>query len=129
MIEAAAAGPSAYWYLTRGTGTVALGQTLTTGVGPRAGFGQAIADALNGSLPAHDRLVVRDGTSFRRPEGTPAAGAQARGRSSLALGGYAPGLTPLLVEMGQQGQAVERRVELHLAIARAALVMAGVLGA
>jgi hypothetical protein len=117
----------AFWVDAPGTGTAALGQTLTTGVGPRATLGKSVADALNGPLPKRDQLIVRDGTSFRRPEGAaPPSSQNARGRSSLALGGYVQGLTPLLAEMGQQGQAVERRVELHLMIARAVLAIAGV---
>lgn len=120
----------AFWVDAPGTGTAALGQTVTAGIGPRAGVGKEIADALNGTLPTRDRLVVRDGTTFRRPEGgSGAAPGTGRGRSSLSLGGWVPGLTPVLVEMGQQGQPVERRVQLHLAIARTALSMNGVLSA
>lgn len=46
-----------------------------------------------------------------------------RGGSSLSMGRHVEGLTPLLVEMGQQHQAVERRAELHRAVVRTALEM------
>jgi len=116
----------AFYVDAPGTGTAALGQTITTGVGPLApAFGPSIAEALNGSLPEHDRFVVRDGTSFRRPDTT--GGTTARGRSSLSLGGHVAGLTPVLVEMGQQNQDVDRRMALHLMVARQALGMLGVL--
>ncbi len=75
-----------------------------------------------------DRLLVRDGATFRRMDNPATGGPTAtRGRSSLALGGHVEGLTPVLVEMGQQDQPLERRVELHLAVARAALELVGVL--
>ena len=44
-----------------------------------------------------------------------------RGSSSLSMGNYVPGLTPVLVEMGQQNQAIERRAELHRMVVRASL--------
>jgi len=36
-----------------------------------------------------------------------------RGASSLSIGRFVPGVNPVLVEMGQQGQAETRRAELH----------------
>lgn len=116
----------AFYVDAPGTGTAALGQTVTPGVGPRqAELGAAIAAKVNPAISQREQLIVRDGTSFRRPDaqGTPSG----RGRSSLSMGGHVPGLTPLLVEMGQEGQAVDRRVELHLLVARAALETVGVL--
>jgi hypothetical protein len=68
-----------------------------------------------------EQLIVRDGTRFQRSDATRAADQQNRGRSSLSAGGHVAGLTPLLVEMGQEHQAVERRIRLHLITARAAL--------
>ena len=105
-----------------GTGTVALGQTLTAGVGPLQNtLAAAIAQAVNPSLPTRDQFIVRDGTRFSRPSGTVTPGQPARGRSSLSAGGHVEGLTPLLVELGQEGQPLDRRVDLHLAVARSAL--------
>jgi hypothetical protein len=107
-----------------GTGTGALGQTITTGAGPLyPAFGQDVASRVNPGISEHERMLVRDGQQFRRPEATPAAGQTNRGRSSLSAGGHVDGLTPVLVEMGQQNQPVARRVELHLLVARTALDM------
>ena len=111
-----------------GTGTGALGQTITTGVGPLSpAFGQELASRVNPAIGEHEQMLVRDGQQFRRPDATPAAGQSNRGRSSLSAGGHVAGLTPVLVEMGQQDQPVARRVELHLLVARAALTLAGAL--
>ena len=117
----------AFYVDAPGTGTAALGQTMTPGVGPRQGeLGSAIAGAINPEISQREQLLVRDGTTFARPpSATP--GSATRGRSSLSAGGHVPGLTPLLVEMGQQGQAVERRVALHLMVARAAFSSVGIL--
>jgi hypothetical protein len=111
-----------------GRGAAALGQTITTGVGPRqADFGQQLAAAVNPQMSAREQMIVRDGNTFRRPDdGTPPA-QQGRGRSSLAIGGYVDGLTPVLVEMGQENQPVNRRVDLHLITAKATLQIVGVL--
>jgi hypothetical protein len=119
-----------FWIDRPQSGTAYLGQTLTTGVGPLAPhFGQQVVDAVNPSIgDGRDRLLVRDGATFRRMDNPATGGPTAtRGRSSLALGGHVEGLTPVLVEMGQQDQPLERRVELHLAVARAALELVGVL--
>lgn len=111
-----------------GTGTAALGQTVTAGVGPRqADLAAAIAAKVNPQLGQREQLILRDGNAFRRPDGAGGTTTTGRGRSSLSMGGHVPGLTPVLVEMGQQGQAVERRVELHLLVARAALESVGIL--
>ena len=50
-----------------------------------------------------------------------------RGGSSLSLGNYVEGLTPILVEMGQHRQALERRAELHQLVTRVALTQRGML--
>ena len=111
-----------------GGGTGARGQTITAGVGPRqAALGQAIAARVNPQISGREQMIVRDGNAFRRPDVTPAAGQTTRGRSSLAIGGHVPGLTPVLVEMGQENQALVRRVDLHLIVARTLLEIVGVL--
>lgn len=110
------------------SGTGALGQTITVGVGPlQADFGERLAERVNPNLTAREQTIVRDGTRFARPTATPGPGQANRGRSSLSAGGHVPGLTPVLVEMGQTDQPVERRVELHLLTARAALELMGML--
>ena len=96
---------------------------MTAGVGPRTpALAEAIVARVNSGLAVErDRLVLRDGSPFRRPDSVPIPDTGSRGRSSLALGGHVEGLTPLLIEMGQEDQPVERRVELHLAVVDAAL--------
>lgn len=110
------------------SGTGALGQTITVGVGPmQADFGQRLAEKVNPHITQREQMIVRDGTRFSRPAATPAPGQPNRGRSSLSAGGHVAGLTPVLVEMGQTDQPLERRIELHLLTARAALELVGVL--
>lgn len=118
-----------FWIDRPNSGTANLGQTVTTGVGPLAPhFGQQVVDAVNPAIAStRDLLLVRDGAAFRRIDNPATGGISTRGRSSLSVGGHVEGLTPVLVEMGQQDQPLERRVELHLAVTRAALELAGVL--
>ncbi|MGE5595433.1 MAG: succinylglutamate desuccinylase/aspartoacylase family protein [Hyphomicrobiales bacterium] len=105
-------------------GTAFLGQTVSSGVGPRNPvLARAIIERTNAGIDVERELLVeRDGRPFARNDNTTDP---RRGRSSLSLGGHVPGLTPILVEMGQEGQAVERRVELHLMVARATLAELG----
>ncbi|GIW13431.1 MAG: hypothetical protein KatS3mg062_0870 [Tepidiforma sp.] len=111
-----------------GAGTGALGQTITVGPGPlQPSFGQQLADLLNPRLSPREQMIVRDGTRFGRPATPVPQGQPNRGRSSLSAGGHVPGLTPVLVEMGQLDQPLERRVELHRLAARAALQLLGIL--
>jgi len=112
------------------SGTGALGQTITVGVGPRQNtFGPALAEKLNPNISAREQMIIRDGTRFSFPEATstPAPSQTQRGRSSLSAGGHVSGLTPVLIEMGQTDQPLERRIELHLMTARATLELVGVL--
>jgi hypothetical protein len=117
-------------------GTAYLGQTITSGAGPAsARLAESLARAVNERIPTpRDRLFYRDFTSFAT-NSTPGEPQPAnpndgpwnpnRGGSSLALGRHVPGLTPLLVEMGQDRQELARRIELHLLVARAALELHG----
>ncbi len=106
-------------------GTAFLGQTVTWGVGPaNPEFGQRVVERANTNITIErDRLIERDGSMFRRSDGSSVNGDTPgqRGRSSLSLGGHVPGCTPILVEMGQQDQAIERRIEIHLMVVRAAM--------
>jgi len=111
-----------------GSGTGALGQTITVGPGPlQATFGPSLAALMNPFLSPREQMIVRDGTRFGRPATPPPADQPNRGRSSLSAGGHVPGLTPVLVEMGQLNQPLERRVELHQFAARSALHLLGIL--
>lgn len=110
-------------------GTAFLGQTVTAGPGDRSGIAAALAEAVNAGVTVErDRLVPRD-FSVAQMARAQAAGEwfPGRGGSSLSLGRVVRGLTPVLVEMGQQDQPLERRVELHRAVVRAALVAEGML--
>ena len=111
------------------SGTGALGQTITAGPGPQAAdFAQRMAAIANPQATAREQFIVREGSRFGRPTGTPAPGetpVATRGRSSLSAGGHVAGLTPVLVEMGQTDQPLERRVQLHLVTARAAMQLQG----
>lgn len=110
-------------------GTAFLGQTLTTGIGPRnPALGRAIIERVNSRIDVtRDLLIERDGAAFRRDPslGAPGPDPTNRSRSSLSLGWYVEGLTPILVEMGQQDQPVERRTELHFAVVKAAMELLG----
>jgi hypothetical protein len=113
------------------SGTGALGQTITAGPGPQSSdFAQRMAALANLQATQREQFIVRDGTRLGRPTGTPSPGETpiaTRGRSSLSAGGHVNGLTPILVEMGQENQPVERRIALHLATARACLQLQGML--
>ncbi len=117
------------FYATRTqSGTAFLGQTISAGVGPRnPGFTSELIERVNPLISVErDLMVFRDGTPFRNPQTAPPDPSGNRGRSSLSLGGHVPGLTPLLIEMGQEDQPESRRVELHLLVAMEALKMLGV---
>ena len=107
------------------TGTAYLGQTLTGGAGPRGHqIAGQIAAIVNEDIANERELFIpRDGWAYRRND----AGGQVqpRGRSSLALGGYVPGLTPVLVETGQRNQPLERRVVHQQAVVRATMDILG----
>ena len=113
-------------------GRAFLGQTVMKGSGPLE-FAEvrAIVDAVNEQITAREQLVVRDRFSFRRSgsggasfdpallEG--AATSSWRGSSSLSLGSHVQGLTPVLIEMGQQAQPEARRATLHKLLVRTTL--------
>ena len=130
------------FYAERGDrqGTAFLGQTITSGPAqdrtPLAGL---IAGRVNREIEVErDLLIARDWTQWPAVvtdaeigEGIPesaTASAFARtrwrpggGRSSLSLGSFVPGALPVLVEMGQQDQTLDRRVELHQLVVRSAM--------
>ena len=103
---------------------------MTTGIRPRnPALGREIIARINSSVSVErDLLAERDGAAFRRDPALRAPGPDQanRGRSSLSLGGHVPGLTPILVEMGQEDQSIARRTELHLQVTRAALETLGI---
>ena len=117
-------------------GTAFLGQTITSGPGPERRPAGELATVFNSQVEVErDQLVSRDFSQFPAAlaEGEPRGPASTfvwrpgRGRSSLSLGQHVRGLTPVLIEMGQQRQAVERRAELHQMVVRLALEARGML--
>ena len=114
-------------------GTAYLGQTIASGEGPEANtLARELADRANESVGVRrDLFWTRDQLQLPGPVQTPAPVPPGRGggltTSSLGVGRYVPGLTPILVEMGQQDQPVERRSELHLIVARALMNSRGML--
>jgi hypothetical protein len=111
-------------------GTAAIGQTMSAGPGPEQGtITQAIGGRVNAQLERERELLLvrtrfgRRSFGERLVDGGPEIQGftPGRGSSSLSMGNYVPGLTPVLVEMGQQNQAVERRIELHRMVVHAAL--------
>ena len=122
------------FYAERGEngGTAFIGQTITSGPGPeREPIARTIAGRFNAQVEVErDRLLSRDRSSFPAgiAEDEPLGdGADAfrwrpgRGGSSLSLGRLVPGVTPVLIEMGQERQALARRAELHQLVTRTAL--------
>ena len=128
------------FYVERGSnrGTAFLGQTITGGPG---GDGEPVATRIAEDFNAQveterDHLIARDRGSWgftSSLSGSPIDDTSSsgwrpgRGSSSLSLGNYVEGLTPVLVEMGQQNQALERRAELHQLVVQVALTQLGML--
>ena len=118
-------------------GTAFLGQTVTKGSGPfDLGQISTVVEAVNERVTEREQLVLRDRFWFRRreppvPSGAPFddeledAAPRRRRSSSLSLGAYVTGLTPVLIEMGQQRQPVERRAELHQLFVRSVMERLG----
>lgn len=111
-------------------GTAFLGQTLSTGPNDSAqDLARRVVSAVNGRiLAAHEELFLREFPSRNTtpnpaqptPQGNPGGGS----RSSLGLGAFVPGVTPMLVEMGQQ-QSLQRRVALHVEVLREVMRQTG----
>ncbi len=96
-----------------------LGQTVSSGAGPESA---TIAKALVARV--NPRIGARRDRMIARAEVPPP---NVRTTNSLGIGRFVAGVTGVLVEMGQQGQAEDRRVELHLLVARAFLESRGML--
>ena len=130
------------FYAERGErqGTAFLGQTITSGPAQdRTPLARLIAERVNRQVEVErDLLISRDWTQWPAVvtdgeivEGMPeSATASAfartrwrpgRGASSLSLGRFVPGVLPVLVEMGQQDQPMDRRIELHRLVVRSAM--------
>ena len=129
------------FYAERGSnsGTAFIGQTITGGPGGDSAAATRIAEDYNRQVEVErDQLVARDrgswGSGSSSQSGQPGDDTSSwggwrpgRGGSSLSLGNYVRGLTPILVEMGQHNQPLERRAELHQLVVRVALTQRGML--
>ena len=131
------------FYAERGErrGTAFIGQTITSGPGgDGAPWASLLAGRFNARVePERDRLLARDArrwpavpSAAEVASGVPEAAAPLAARwrpggggSSLSLGLHVEGATPVLVEMGQERQPVERRVELHRLVVRTAMELLG----
>ncbi len=122
------------FYLERGanTGTAFIGQTVTRGDGPLPeAFVRDAVSAVNTLITPREELTFRGRLPQPAPGATPSPGfgGQPGGRStsSLSIGTHVPGVTAILVEMGQIEQAESRRRDLHMLLAREILTRHGVL--
>ena len=103
-------------------GTAFLGQTVATApVEPGITLVHDVVTSVNQRIRGpqeelFDRQFPGPQQNGRNlPSSTPTPGPPPMGYSSLSLNRDVPGLTPILVEMGQQ-QALDRRVQLHVDI-------------
>ncbi len=96
--------------------TAFLGQTLTGGPGPlQSQIASSLAAEVNAAIAGgREQFVVRDSWLGESDQDD-------FSRSSLALGQHVPGLTAVLVETAQEGVSLDRRVQLHLMVVRAAI--------
>ncbi|HJM88653.1 MAG TPA: hypothetical protein QF624_03380 [Dehalococcoidia bacterium] len=121
-------------------GTAFLGQTVTRGSGPlELAEVAAIVGTINEQTTSREQLELRERGVFTRPPNAPAdfeddepeqasitqaetmTQFRGSGSSSLSIGSYVPGLTPILIEMGQDRQPEWRRSELHQLFVRTTL--------
>jgi hypothetical protein len=106
-------------------GTAFLGQTVSTyPEEPGITLAKTIVEQVNSRIQASvEELFYRDRT-FAGPNGTtlstPINPAQGVSSSSLGIPRWLPGLSAILVEMGQQ-QPLERRIALHVDIVQEAM--------
>lgn len=100
-------------------GNAFLGQTVSAGAGPDAPMmAKDLVNRMNPRLRSkRDRLTSRVEVPRR----------DLKAMDSLGLGWYVAGMNSLLVEMGQDGQEVDHRAELHLQTARTFLESRGLL--
>ena len=140
------------FYQERGvsSGTAFIGQTFSIG----GGADDATVDRLvnvvrtvNSNISAREEFFVRGAASGRpgvqtvapnptptlapgrtpTPSPTPGNGVTFGGPTSLSLGQWIKGCTPILIEMGQQNQTDSRRSALHQMLVRTTLDQSGML--
>jgi len=101
-------------------GTAFIGQTVASGGGfDTVGEVQRVVETVNARIAPREQISMRGGFGRNTEGATP--GVAIGGTSPLSPSNYVPGLTPVLVETGQDRQSAERRAELHRMIVRTAL--------
>ena len=137
------------FYNERGAngGTAFIGQTMSLGGGATEATVDRMADVVrtvNSQITAREEFYMRGAATPRpgvkvvpstpRPSATPSAtpsrpanGVTFGGTSSLSIGNWIRGCTPILIEMGQQDQADSRRSALHQILVRTTLQQSGML--
>lgn len=121
------------FYNERGanSGTAFIGQTVTIADLERAEDVRQVLLRVNAEISPREEFMMRarpggnfgggnssdddssDGGNSFQPRG--------RGRSSLSMGTHVPGVSPVLIEMGQMDQSELRRSELHQLLVRSML--------
>lgn len=115
-------------------GTAFIGQTVTTADAAAAPVIEDLVARVNAKITPREAFVTRSrpggrfgpGSGDPTPSQTPSPEEEAmrtlpdgtRGSSSLSLGRFVPGVSPVLVEMGQMDQPEGRRAELHQILVR-----------
>jgi len=122
-----------YGFVSRSqAGTAYLGQTIVGGEGPgSAQMAADLASRVNAQLSREREHFVPLARWYSQNQPLqdqplpPEMLNRGPGRSSLSLGHWVPGATPILVETGQIGQSEARRTELHLMVVREAMNLLG----
>jgi hypothetical protein len=105
-----------------GGGTAFIGQTVTGSGRAGASAARGVVEAVNPQLTEREQLVLRSRGGGGFGFGFDGSfGGFGRGSSSLSISNYAPRASAVLIEMGQERQAVARRAEIHRLLIRAAL--------
>ena len=116
-------------------GTAFIGQTVTTADTPGGAVVEDVVRRVNGAVAEREAFSMRSrpggvfgsgGSNDPVPNRTPTPEELAmrtlpdgtRGSSSLSMGRFVSGVSPVLVEMGQMNQPEERRSELHQLLMR-----------
>ena len=122
------------FYSERGEngGTAFIGQTVTTADPAARTVVEGLVRRVNGEVSEREAFLMRSrpGGVFSgsgSPNRTPPTAEEialrtlpdgTRGSSSLSMGRFVPGVSPVLVEMGQMDQPESRRSELHQLLMR-----------
>ena len=116
-------------------GTAFIGQTVTTADTAGGAIVADVVSRVNAAITDREALSLRSrpggvfgggGNNDPTPSRTPSAEELSertlpdgtRGSSSLSMGRFVPGVSAVLVEMGQMNQAEARRAELHQLLMR-----------